>query len=86
MVGTHISGYAVMSLKTTSRERAKLDTAWTHQHPPALFLYGTLENDYPQPETFGEGPTRKLICATPKAHDTRQFKLGFEDLLAQLPV
>ena len=86
VVGTHISGYAVMSLKTTSRERAKLDTAWTHQHPPKLFLYGTLENDYPQPETFGESPTRKLICATPKAHDTRQFKLGFEDLLAQLPV
>ena len=81
VVGTHISNYAVLSLKTTSRERAKLDTAWTFKHPPKLFLYGTLEDDYPQPKTFGECDTRKLICAKPRKRDLRQFKLGFEDLI-----
>jgi hypothetical protein len=81
VVGTHISNYAVLSLKTTSRERAKLDTAWTVKHPPKLFLYGTLDDDYPQPKTFGECETRKLICAKPKKRDMRQFKLGFEDLI-----
>lgn len=81
VVGTHISNYAVLSLKTTSRERAKLDTAWTFKHPPKLFLYGTLEDDYPQPKTFGECETRKLICAKPRKRDLRQFKLGFEDLI-----
>jgi hypothetical protein len=84
VVGTHISGYAVMSLKTTSRERAKLDTAWTHKHPPKLFLYATMEDDYPSPNTFEEGPTRKLVCATPKKRDTRAFKLGFEHLVAEV--
>jgi len=84
VVGTHISQYAVMSLKTTSRERAKLDTAWTYKHPPKLFLYATMEDDYPSPKTFDEGPTRKLICATPKARDARQFKLGFEHLVAEV--
>lgn len=84
VVGTHISGYVVMSLKTTSRERAKLDTAWTYKHPPKLFLYATLEDDYPSPKTFDEGLTRKLVCATPKARDARQFKLGFEHLVAEI--
>ena len=84
VVGTHISGYVVMSLKTTSRERAKLDTAWTYKHPPKLFLYATLEDDYPSPKTFDEGLTRKLVCATPKARDARQFKLGFEHLVAEV--
>lgn len=84
VVGTHISGYVVMSLKTTSRERAKLDTAWTCKHPPKLFLYGTLDRDYPSPKTFCEGPTRKLVCATPKTRDARQFKLKFEDLVAEV--
>ena len=82
VVGTHISNYAVLSLKTTSRERAKLDTAWTVKHPPKLFLYGTLEDDYPQPKTFGECDTRKLICAKPRKRDLRRFKLGYEDLIA----
>lgn len=80
VVGTHISNYIVMSLKTTSRERAKLDTAWTNKHPPKLFLYATLEPDYPQPATFGEGHTRRLVCATPRKNDTRAFKMGFEDI------
>jgi hypothetical protein len=81
VVGTHISDYIVMSLKTTSRERVKLDTAWTYKHPPKLFLYATLEADYPQPSTFGESPTRRLVCATPRKKDTRAFKMGFEDIL-----
>jgi len=80
-VGDHISNYIVLSLKTTSRERAKLDTAWTSKHPPKLFLYGTLEEDYPQPTTFEEGPTRKIITAKPKKKDNRMFKLGFEHLI-----
>lgn len=84
IVGTHISGYKVLSLKTSSRERAKLDTAWTCKHPPAVFYYGTLVKDYPEPSAFGESPTRKLVCAAPKDFDARVFKLGFEDLLADL--
>jgi hypothetical protein len=84
IVGTHISGYKVLSLKTSSRERAKLDTAWTNKHPPAVFYYGTLVEDYPEPTAFGESATRKLVCAAPKDVDARAFKLGFEDLLAEL--
>ena len=83
-VGDHIGKFVVLSLKTTSRERAKLDTAWTTKHPPKLFLYGTLARDYPQPKTFDEGPTRKLICAFPRKHDNRAFKLGFEDMISEV--
>jgi hypothetical protein len=79
-VGTHIRDYIVMSLKTTSRERSKLDTAWTEKHPPKLFLYATLESDYPIPEKFQESPTRKLVCAVPRKRDNRAYKLGFEDI------
>jgi len=84
VVGDHISKYAVLSLKTSSRERGKLDTAWTNKHPPKLFLYGTLEQDYPQPGAFNESPTRKLVCAVPKQKDNRQFKLEFEDILDEV--
>jgi hypothetical protein len=84
VIGDHIGKYAALSLKTTSRERAKLDTAWTVKHPPKLFLYGTLEDDYPQPKIFEEGPTRKLICAKPKKKDLRQFKLGFENIIEEV--
>lgn len=84
VVGTHISNYAVMSLKTTSRERSKLDTAWTQSHPPKLFLYGTLEADYPTPDKFGESPHRKLVCAVARKKDTRQYKLGFEDVVQEI--
>jgi hypothetical protein len=84
VIGDHISNYVVMSLKTTSRERGKLDDAWTRKTPPKLFLYATLASDYPQPERFGESDTRKLICATPRRQDTRKFKLGFEDLQSLL--
>lgn len=80
VIGTHIGGYIVMSLKTSSRERAKLDTAWTYKHPPKLFLYATMESDYPQPSTFGESPTRRLVCATPRTKDLRMFKMGFDDI------
>lgn len=83
-VGTHISNYVVMSLKTTSRERSKLDTAWTQNHPPKLFLYGTLEADYPPPEKFQESPTRKLVTAVARKKDTRQYKLGFEDIIREV--
>jgi hypothetical protein len=82
VVGTHISNYVVGSLKITSRERWKLDTAWVNKHPPKLFLYISLAADYPSPKTFHEGPTRKLVCATPKKKDDRVFKLGFEDIEA----
>jgi len=80
IVGTHISNYVVGSLKITSRERWKLDTAWVNKHLPKLFLYISLAADYPSPKTFHEGPTRKLVCATPKKKDDRVFKLGFEDI------
>ncbi len=83
-LGTHISNYTAGSLKTCSRERWKLDTAWTYKNPPKLFLYITLTTDYPQPDTFEEGPTRKLICATPKKRDSRSFKLGFQDIESEV--
>jgi hypothetical protein len=80
VVGTHIRDYVVMSLKTTSRERAKLDTSWTDKHPPKLFLYATLAADYPVPEKFNETERRKLVCAVPRTKDTRLYKLNFEDI------
>jgi hypothetical protein len=83
-LGTHISNYAVMSLKTTSRERSKLDTAWTEKHPPKLFLYATLEADYPIPEKFQESSTRKLVCAVPRKKDLRRYKLGFEHIKQEI--
>jgi hypothetical protein len=83
-VGTHIRNYVVMSLKTTSRERSKLDTAWTEKHPPKLFLYATLEADYPIPEKFQESERRKLVCAVPRKKDTRQYKLGFEHIKQEI--
>ena len=81
VVGTYIGDYIVMSLKTSSRERAKLD-GYFRTHVPKLFLYASLSDDYPHPEDFGESPTRKLVCATPKKEDARMFKLGFEDIEA----
>jgi hypothetical protein len=81
--GTHISNYAVMSLKTSSRERAKLDT-WTDIHPPKRFYYGSIEADYPTPEKFKESDTRKLVCVTPRKKDTRQFKLDFVGLIDEI--
>lgn len=84
VVGTHISNYAAMSLKTTSRERASQDDHWTRKHPPKLFLYATLSDDYPPPDKFGESETRKLVCATPKKTDDRAFKLGFQDIEAEI--
>lgn len=80
VVGTHISAYKVLSLKTSSRERSKLDTAWTLKHPPLVFYYGTLENDYPDPDVFGTSASRKLVCASPR--DGRVLR--FEDLVPDL--
>lgn len=81
VVGTHISQYIVMSLKISTRERDKLDS-YFRKHAPKLFLYASLDDDYPHPDVFEEGPTRKLVCATPKKGDARTFKLGFEDIEA----
>jgi hypothetical protein len=78
-VGTYISEYAVMSLKTSSRERSSQDM-WTFLHPPRLFLYGTVDDDYPTPEKFRESDTRKLVCVHTRTPDTRKFKLSFDDL------
>ena len=83
VMGDSIAKYIVLSVKTSTRERKKLDD-WTKIHPPKLFLYVTLENDYPTPGSFAEGPTRKLVCATPKKCDARSFKLGFDDLAAEI--
>jgi len=82
-LGSHISNYPVMSLKTSSRERAKED-GWTHSHPPKLFLYATLDSDYPQPDKFKETDTRKIVCAIAKKNDLRQYKLGFEHIAEEI--
>jgi hypothetical protein len=80
-VGTHISQYIVMSLKISTRERDKLDS-YFRKHAPKLFLYASLDDDYPHPDVFDECLIRKLVCATPKKKDDRVFKLGFEDIEA----
>jgi hypothetical protein len=82
-IGESISNYIVLSLKTTSRERAKQDD-WTKTFPPKLFLYITAGNDYPAPEKFNESETRKIITDRPKTIDNRKFKLGFDDLIDSL--
>lgn len=82
-VGTHISSYSVLSLKTTSRERAKQD-AWTYKYPPKVFYYGTIEADYPQPSTFQESAVRKLVCVQTRAKDERQFKFGFPEMVDEV--
>jgi len=83
VMGDSITKYIVLSLKTSTRERKKLDD-WTKIHRPKLFLYVTLEDDYPSPGLFAEGPTRKLVCATPKKRDARSFKLSFDDLATEI--
>jgi len=82
-VGTHISNYMVLSLKTTSRERAKLD-GWARTYPPKIFYYGTMESDYPQPSTFVENESRKLVCVGTKVKDLRQFKFNFQDMVNEV--
>lgn len=79
IVGTHIRDYIVLSLKTSSRERAKQDE-WTRKHAPSCFYYATLTNDYPDPDVFGVSETRKLVSASPK--DERVLR--FDDLIARL--
>jgi hypothetical protein len=80
VVGDHISNYTVISLKTSTRERSSEDD-WTKVHKPKLYIYGTLKSDYPSPEKFEESEFRKLMCVVPKEHDTRKFKLRFNDLI-----
>lgn len=79
-VGDHISNFKIMSIKKSSRERYTEDD-WTLVQKPKLYLYTTLDADYPQPEKFKENDDRKLICAKPKPEDSRQFKLGFENII-----
>lgn len=83
VVGDSITQFIVLSLKTSSRERPSEDD-WTYTYVPKLYLYASLEADYPPPEKFGESEVRKLVCATPKTDDTRRFKLGFEHLLEEI--
>lgn len=83
-IGTHISEYLVLSLKVSSRERSKLDSAWTFTHKPKRFYYGSITDDYPQPKKFKESETRKLVCATPKKEDSRMFKLDFETFVKEI--
>lgn len=82
-LGDHISHYAIMSLKKSSRERSALDD-WTLVHVPKLYLYATLDPDYPEPSKFQESNSRKLVCAIPKSNDTRMFKLRFEDIVDEV--
>lgn len=79
VVGQHISNYIIISLKTSTRERASEDE-WTKVHVPKLYLYGTVSSDYPDPDKFEESDTRKILCLNPKINDTRKFKLGFNHL------
>lgn len=81
--GTSISNYVVLSCKTTTRERKKLDT-WSTMTPPRAFYYLTTSDDYGDPLDFGESPVRKIVTCTPRANDTRVYKLSFDDIITEL--
>lgn len=81
--GILISNYVVLSCKTTTRERKKLDT-WSTMTPPRAFYYLTTSNDYGDPVDFGESPVRKIVTCTPRTNDTRVYKLSFDDIVTEL--
>lgn len=83
--GKHIKDYTVISCKTTVRERWNQDE-WTFEHKPKLYILCTLSSDYPNPEKFQEGPTRKIATDNPKKKDGRKYKLNLEDLLNEVVV
>ena len=81
--GTNIQEYAVLSCKTTCRERWTQDN-WTLRFPPRKYILITTSNDYPNHERFQEGCSRKIITCKPKRNDDRVCKLEFRDLLSEL--
>jgi hypothetical protein len=85
VIGDTIGGRVIASAKLSTRDRLDEDL-WIQHLPnhPKLFLYLNADDDYPDSEKFKEGPTRKLICAKPRDPDNRQFKLGFEHLVAEV--
>ena len=83
-IGKSITDFKVISCKTTCRERWTQDD-WSYTFAPQLFILLTISDDYPSGERFRENPNRKIItCAPKKKHDSRIFKLKFEDLIDEL--
>jgi len=86
VIGQAIDQHSVIgSGKITTRDRLDEDL-WIQRLAvqPKLFVYMTLGIDYPEPDTFCEGPTRKMVCARVRDTDNRKFKLKFEDLVAEI--
>lgn len=83
IIGKSITEYAVISCKTTCRERWTQDD-WSYTFSPKLYLLLTISDDYPLSNRFRENKTRKIITCFAKKKDDRIFKLGFEDLISEL--
>ena len=81
--GESIISYAVISCKTTCRERWTQDD-WSFIIPPKLYILLTISNDYPSSLRFRENICRKIITCLPKKKDDRIYKLGFINLIEEL--
>lgn len=82
-VGNSITGYKVLSCKTTCRERWTQDD-WSFTYTPSKYILLTLSNDYPSSIRFRETEQRKIITCFPKSKDDRKYKLSFEDLITEV--
>lgn len=84
LIGTHVSGYTIVSVKKSCRERW-LQDEWTFAHPPKKYILFTLSDDYPDPlYKFCENEQRKIITHKPKRRDRRRFKLFPNDLCQEI--
>lgn len=82
---THISECAVISCKSTCRERWSQDN-WMLQAnlKPALYLLCILTDDYPSRTRFLEREDRKLVTAFAKEKDDRLYKMDYNDVIIEI--
>jgi hypothetical protein len=83
IIGSSITGYKVVSCKTTCRERWTQDD-WTFTCSPMKYILLTISNDYPTSTRFRETDKRKIITCYPKLKDDRKYKLNFENFIDEL--
>jgi len=78
--GVSIGDLAVVSCKTTCRERWQQDG---HIHAKQFYLV-TLASDFPSSEDFNESATRKIVSSMTKRTDNRAYKCTFDTLIHEL--
>lgn len=83
LLGESIINYAVISCKTTCRERWTQDD-WTFTFKPKKYILLTTSNDYPSSSKFRESLNRKIITCCSKKRDDREYKLNFQDLINEI--